>query len=338
MKVGYRLKVENNYEKSTVSLPKGEHLMGRENILLSTNCDFTVYRKRIDEFEYYVAQPKVDYFQNNGFVVLENVISPNEVARYLDLLTQIVDGDISTKDKRGDLGGHATRVDQMVENTIQIVSPSFLTSKLDGCEHFRKGEDIAEQLYTTNTATTTRSKRRENWGLDCAQMIVKMAKTNTETPWHQDQSYYPTELVDKRACNVWLALEDCTVESGCMRFLPTSLNCTELSPHCAAGNGKGSLTTDPPNGVENQICTPLLAGSVVVFNNYTYHYGGPNVSEVWRPAFVGQYRPKKMIQVCRELGFDHGKFASNEDGRERTSRAAATATAVVVTNGGNKKE
>ena len=269
-----------------------------------------------DGFEYTVPALQLNLFQDNGFVVLEDVVSPPEIDRYVALLRKMLTGEVSTLDKRGDLGGHIERVDDMVENTVQIIHPYVLTSQLDCCEHFRKGEDIAEQLY----GHASGQGRRENWGLDCAQFIVKFPKTKTETPWHQDQSYYPDALVDKRACNIWLALEDCSIESGCMRFIPTPLSCTDLTEHRAAGNGKGALMTDPPNGVEGQVCTPLRAGSVVVFNNYTYHFGGPNQTEGWRPAFVGQFRPKHMIQAARELGFDHGKFSSNEDGSLRTAR------------------
>ena len=64
---------------------------------------------------------------------------------------------------------------------------------------------------------------------------------------------------------------------------------------------------------------PLKAGSVVAFANYTYHAALPNKSGSWRPAFVAQYRPKTMIQECRKIGFDHGKFACNT-GEERTSK------------------
>jgi phytanoyl-CoA hydroxylase len=266
--------------------------------------------------DYTVDSSKIKFFQDNGFVVLEDVISLNEVERYVCILDAMLENKISTKDKRGDLGGHTKRIKSNVENTVQITHPDCLTSKLDHCEHFRKGIEIANTLYGGSESSQT-----ESWGLDCSQFIVKFAKTETETPWHQDQSYYPDELVDKRACNIWLALEECTVESGCMRFIPTPLSSTLLSPHRAAGNGKGALTTDPPNGIDEQVYTPLRAGSVVVFNNYTYHFGGGNNSDVRRPAFVGQFRPKKMIQKCREIGFDHGKFTSNEDGAERTSRA-----------------
>ena len=72
--------------------------------------------------------------------------------------------------------------------------------------------------------------------------------------------------------------------------------------HRAAGNGRGALMTDPPSeGLERRTTTPMRAGSVVAFNNYTYHYGGPNITEKRRPAFVAQFRPKKMIQACRVL-------------------------------------
>jgi hypothetical protein len=51
----------------------------------------------------------------------------------------------------------------------------------------------------------------------------------------------------------------------------------------------------------------------------TPHFGGPNLSDSRRPAFVAQYRPKTMVQACREIGFDHGKFDCN-DGESRTTK------------------
>jgi len=258
-------------------------------------------------FEYVVPEDKRHFFRENGFVVLENVISVPELKRYVQIVKDMLSGKISTQDKRGDLGGHTERVDARVENCVQICHPYVLTSLLDECEHFRKGRDICNQLYGGGC-----------FALDCSQILVKFAKTATETPWHQDQSYYPSNIEDKRATNVWLALEDCSVESGCLRFSPVPISSNKLAPHRAAGNGKGALTCDLPADMSSVVQTPMRAGSVVVFNNFTFHYGGPNNSDNWRPAFVAQYRPAKMVQACREMGFDHGKFASNEDGEERT--------------------
>jgi phytanoyl-CoA hydroxylase len=240
---------------------------------------------------------QVAFFKANGFVVCEDVVSSCELERYVGILNDMISGKISCQNKRGDLGGHAGRVDGKVENTIQITHPDSLTSQLDECEHFRKGRDICNVLFDDDEA---------DFGLDCSQFLVKYANTKTETPWHQDQSYYPASLADKRGANVWLALEDVTVEMGCMRYKSSPLHDGgkdgALLPHRPAGNGKGALTCDPPEQLET-IHTPLKAGSVVVFSSYTYHFGGPNVSDVWRPAFVAQYRPKAMIQVPREGGW-----------------------------------
>jgi ectoine hydroxylase-related dioxygenase (phytanoyl-CoA dioxygenase family) len=271
-------------------------------------------------YEYIVKEDQIKDFTENGFVVLRDVITSKEIDRYIGIVNDMLSGKISTKQKRGDLGGHADRVNNMVENTVQIVHPYSLTSLLDECELFRKGEDICNQLYEGD------SGKIEKFGLDCSQVLVKFPQTATETPWHQDQSYYPSSLEDKRAANVWLALDECTVESGCLRFLPVPLSKKVLTPHRAAGNGKGALTCDPPMDPTRATCAPMKAGSVVVFNNYTYHYGGPNLTDKWRPAFVAQYRPKLMIQRCRELNFDHGKFANNEDGDARTKSRLKVST------------
>jgi ectoine hydroxylase-related dioxygenase (phytanoyl-CoA dioxygenase family) len=259
-------------------------------------------------YEYQVSVEKVEYFHKNGFVTLEHVVGAEELARYRGILKDMIAEKTPCKDKRGDLGGHTERKDPTVENTIQICHPYVLTSALDECEHFRKGGQICNQLF---------DDEKVDFGLDCSQFLVKYANTNTETPWHQDQSYYPSSIPDKRAANVWLALEDVTVEMGCMCYKRCPLATGKLAPHRPAGNGKGALTCDPPDS--ETVKTPLKAGSVVVFAQHTFHFGGPNNSDVWRPAFVAQYRPKTMIQACRMIGFDHGKFDCN-DGENRTSK------------------
>ena len=264
------------------------------------------------QYEYPVSEKDRKHFIDNGFVVLNDVISKREIQRYVTILNDMLSGKISTKNKRGDLGGHVDRVNEKLENTVQIMHPYFLTSLLDECELFRKGEDICNQLYGSYSGKT------ERFGLDCSQLLVKFPNSATETPGHQDQSYYPSGLKDTRSANVWLALDECTVDSGCLRFISSPLSSKVLTPHRAAGNGKGALTCDLPSDSKEAICAPMKAGSVVVFNHYTYHYGGPNLTDKWRPAFVAQYRPKVMIQECREIKFDHGKFSSNEDGETRT--------------------
>jgi hypothetical protein len=96
--------------------------------------------------EYEVPAEKVKFFARNSFVELPGVVSAPELARYRNILQQMLDGQIDCSRHRGDLGGHTERVEKAVENCVQICHPYNYTSALDECEHFRKGASICNQV------------------------------------------------------------------------------------------------------------------------------------------------------------------------------------------------
>ena len=52
-------------------------------------------------------------------------------------------------------------------------------------------------------------------------LAKRPAKTDAVFAWHQDLAYWPV-TPDTRTATMWLALDDSTVENGCMRFVPGS--------------------------------------------------------------------------------------------------------------------
>lgn len=50
------------------------------------------------------------------------------------------------------------------------------------------------------------------------QGIYKPARTGGEVGWHQDNYYF--EVAENRTISFWMALDDATVENGCMWYLP----------------------------------------------------------------------------------------------------------------------
>ena len=50
------------------------------------------------------------------------------------------------------------------------------------------------------------------------QGLYKPARTGGEVGWHQDNRYF--DVAENRTVSVWLALDDATVENGCMWYLP----------------------------------------------------------------------------------------------------------------------
>ena len=63
------------------------------------------------------------------------------------------------------------------------------------------------------------------WG---GQLFCKPAHTGLEVPWHQDGQYWP--ITPLATCSVWLAIDDVTIENGCMRYIPGSHK-LGMAPH-----------------------------------------------------------------------------------------------------------
>ena len=52
-------------------------------------------------------------------------------------------------------------------------------------------------------------------------MIFKPAQRGAATPWHQDQAYHDP-MTSQMGVNFWLSLDDATIDSGCLHFVPGS--------------------------------------------------------------------------------------------------------------------
>lgn len=74
----------------------------------------------------------------------------------------------------------------------------------------RVGLSIAEQLCG------------EDMMLDFDQLLAKQpGREDAVFAWHQDQAYW-INTDDRRTATCWLAIDDSTIENGCMQFLPES--------------------------------------------------------------------------------------------------------------------
>jgi ectoine hydroxylase-related dioxygenase (phytanoyl-CoA dioxygenase family) len=77
--------------------------------------------------------------------------------------------------------------------------------------------DMAEQLIGPDIAL---------WNMS---FFAKPAHNGKRTPWHQDGQYWPIRPL--ATCTVWIAIDDATVENGCMRFVPGSHRPARLMGH-----------------------------------------------------------------------------------------------------------
>jgi phytanoyl-CoA hydroxylase len=128
----------------------------------------------------------------------------------------------------------------------------------------------------------------------------------SEKPWHQDNAYFnwlPLEWVG----TAWIALDDATIDNGCMHLLP--------GQH-TRGALKHYHTIDCeilPDRIDTGQAVPveLKAGGVLYFSAMLPHQTPPNASAQRRRALQFQYRGVDCRQVSKE---EFGAVFAEADG------------------------
>lgn len=123
------------------------------------------------------------------------------------------------------------------------------------------------------------------------QFVVKGPRKGASFAWHQDGAYVGFD--HKPYVTIWIALDDATVENGCVYLLPRDLRRDgHLDPHewLEDSNELNGYSGDAPG-----MPVECPAGAVVAFSSLTLHRSGENTTDAPRRAFVAQYSPEVII-------------------------------------------
>ena len=107
--------------------------------------------------------------------------------------------------------------------------------------------------------------------------------------WHQDERFIPTR--DRSLVGAWIALDDATVDNGCLWVLPGSHRTGMIYPTCAHDRPDEFDHSDEAYGFDDSDAIPVevAAGTVVFFNGYLLHRSFRNRSSGTRMALVNHY-------------------------------------------------
>jgi phytanoyl-CoA hydroxylase len=234
-----------------------------------------------------LSQTQIDFFNENGYLHVENIISEKEVETYRQLYEDFLSNKINASKYRGDLSGE-TNENTKVERITQIMVPSRLVPALLSQALHENSLAIAKMLLGTDIE------------LDFDMLIDKAPFTNTPTPWHQDRAYW-INMPDTRAVSCWVALDDSFVENGCMWYVPKS-HMLPVRLHKPVAKG-GALQCEATE--KEALPVEIKARSCVFHHGGTLHYSRGNATEHRRRAFITNFRPAAMIQYERDQGYDH---------------------------------
>jgi ectoine hydroxylase-related dioxygenase (phytanoyl-CoA dioxygenase family) len=115
--------------------------------------------------------------------------------------------------------------------------------------------------------------------------------------WHQDEHFIPTR--DRSLCGAWIALDDATIENGCLWMHPGSHARGVLYPTRPHGDDRSDSAEEVfGHGYDREGGAPveLKAGGVAFFNGYVLHRSLANRAKTgFRRALVTHYMSAESL-------------------------------------------
>lgn len=114
--------------------------------------------------------------------------------------------------------------------------------------------------------------------------------------WHQDEAFIPTR--DRSLAAAWMALDDATVENGCLWVLPGSHRNGIIWPQRAQGDAEFDAVPGSYGFSDEDAAIPVevASGSVVLFHGYLLHKSHRNRAATgYRRALVNHYMSAESL-------------------------------------------
>src|SRR5262245_27538255 len=234
-------------------------------------------------------------FAEAGFVHLPGVLTDDEVAGLEAVYDRFLRREIDVPGKDYcDMAGDYGRAPEDY-SIVNVMLPRRYYPAWQGNVYEGRTAHIAQQLCG------------DGMTIDYDQLLAKQPfKDDAIFAWHQDMAYWP-DTPDRRTATFWLAVDDSTVENGCMRFVPATNHEPSLRPHTPVFGGRGTshaLGAELRDG-DHVVVKPIARGDCTVHNERVMHGSGGNLTSGYRRAYVVAYRSEDTVRIERELGFTH---------------------------------
>lgn len=229
-----------------------------------------------------LSKTQIDFYDENGFVIIENFLSPAELEEWrLAVNTAIAQRNglkmpgKSVKVGEDDgINEDATYFNNVFDQLLNLWQTS------DAIKNIMLDQRIGKMAATLAGVDGIRI-----WH---DQALVKRPWANP-TSWHLDTPFW--SFSDRRALSIWVALDDVTLENGCLFFIPGSHRRTTFE-NTGIGKNMGGIFEVYPE-FKKKAAKPVVikAGSCSFHNGLTIHGAHANMTPGFRRAMTCAYMP-----------------------------------------------
>lgn len=238
----------------------------------------------------------VDFYKENGYLLVKGVFNKEEVERMREGVDGIVKRAADTKyDRNSRWGG-----DYLPPNELKrLVLKGFHDV------HYHDAS-FTRAIAHPNMASILTKLIGPNVQLHHTKMLVKPPENGAAFPMHQDHPYFPHDNHTMLAASIHL--DDADEENGCLHVVPESHKAGPI-PHIGA-----HYLPAKEYPIESGVACPAEAGDVLFFNYLTIHGSKPNRSERTRRNVLAQYRdPSDPPSINTHVNWGQGLMIAGEN-------------------------
>ena len=222
----------------------------------------------------------LQFYQDNGYVVVEGLFSQAEAARYRDHFM-----DLRRFPQQGDDTGIVTDPNDPIKRYPRMIMP-----------HKWDALSLHWMLEARLNACLTALLGNEPYA---AQTMVYFKPPGARgQALHQDNYYL--RVAPGTCMAAWMALDDCDEANGCMQIVPGSEKWSILCTVEADTSISFTPVTVPLAPGQASIPVLMKAGDVLFFNGSIVHGSYPNTTaDRFRRALIGHYVDGTAEQVSK---------------------------------------
>ncbi|MCS7061920.1 MAG: phytanoyl-CoA dioxygenase family protein [Anaerolineae bacterium] len=224
---------------------------------------------------------QVRFFVDQGYLVVEDLVTPEELEELKRDTAFIARGGYPNPTLKP-LPAEMSDA-QVLRNILCIHQPHYISPVMLKYVKHPKICGVLSQITAAHLPYWDGSVK-------CMQsmLFVKPPQFQGQA-WHQDEIYIPTR--DRSLIGAWIAIDDATVENGCLFIIPGSHRSGYLFPQRPHNNPDEFDFAPESYGFDDsqEIPVEVKAGTVVFFNGYLLHRSRKNRSQGYRRVLVNHY-------------------------------------------------
>ena len=235
-----------------------------------------------------VRQTDIDYFHENGYLVIEDAFSSKEINNAIAGMIHLMDGKkpdfraIQFESKLAKLKDEMDEKDRRdaIRKIFNFVNHE---PRLNALAEHPGLLQVLEQIMNDKPVLFQ----------DMA--LVKPPLHGTEKPWHQDCAYFNLAH-GTTVVGVWIALDEATNENGCMHIIPGSHNEGPMIHF----NRRDWQICDTDVPIARDTTVPLQPGGCLFWHGLLHHGSPVNHSTKRRRALQFHYKPANSDDISTQ--------------------------------------